>query len=204
MLKTKIKIIITLAMILIIGTTAAFAAPEKVDISIETTEQTQIIFMFQDEFYKYYTTESSLTAALNTMAKDPNNKLINWQLNIFTEAKEEEEDDKGKAKAATIKKIKNLLKSKQLTINPGIENRELWLMSAELKSDQAHKIITKLEETFYNENGRILYWRSLINEYGSETLTYSTKENGFYKELNKKVENFLKSQLNAYKKSNKP
>ena len=202
MIKTKQKIFVTLALILIIGITAAFAAPEKVDININSTQQTKVIYMFQDEFNKYYTTEASLNKALAEMAKNPDAKTLNWQLNIFVDPKEEAEN-KGKNKAATTKKIKNLINSKNLVINPGIENRELWLMSSELKCDQAHGIITKLEETFYNENGRILYWRSLEREYGEETLTYSTKNNLFYKELNKKVERFLKSQFSTYKKSAK-
>ena len=203
MIKTKQKFFVTLTLILIIGITAAFAAPEKVDINANSTQQTKIIYMFQDELNKYYTTEASLNRALAEMAKSPDAKAINWQLNIFVDPKEELSEDKGKTKAATTKKIKNLINSKKLTINPGIENRELWLMSAELKCDQAHGIITKLEETFYNEDGRILYWRSLEREYGEESLTYSIKHNIFYKELNKKTERFLKSQFSTYKKSGK-
>lgn len=140
--------------------------PVNVELAPNETSLSKVVFLFEDENIKYYTTEKHLKDA----------KLPNWELRIFYEEKNPQQTEQ-----QTFDEDKDKIRETEET------NKNVWAVAIDVKYNAGNMTVSPLRNFVYNRTGQIIMYNENTNK-----KVFNLQEEPEIKILVEQINNYLK------------
>ena len=219
MSKTYLKITLVLLITFTLAISTAFAKqqiqnpnkpgtypPQYVQSHFQEAKYDHLQFMFQDDQYKYYTTDEEIDYFMqmyrhidNAQYKEASG-LDKIYIKVFMEPKSSKQKEALQNEISIFNPDINIITTSEVT------NQNLWAISKAINFNKSEHYTLIFEEMYYNSEGNTYAWSSDKSYTRAEQNNpykeiYSLEENKYYSELLDKIENFLDGKYKEYKKN---